>query len=96
MKYIFKLQTQSTYAASNISEASTRPSAEPETISNISSLVRRPSMEKSKMRLHLEPVVPPPPPPRTVTLLKPPSSNHSGISINFLSSFGIKIENEDD
>ncbi|XP_033211411.1 uncharacterized protein LOC117169247 isoform X2 [Belonocnema kinseyi] len=72
-------ETQSTYAASNISEASTRPSAEPETISNISSIVRRPSMEKSKMRLHLEPVVPPPPPPRTVTLLKPPSSNHSEI-----------------
>ncbi|XP_051166323.1 uncharacterized protein LOC127284735 isoform X5 [Leptopilina boulardi] len=69
-------ETQSTYTASNISEASTRPSAEPEIISNI---VRRPSMEKSKMRLHLEHVVPPPPPPRTVTLLKPPSNNHSEI-----------------
>ncbi|XP_043477779.1 uncharacterized protein LOC122508474 isoform X2 [Leptopilina heterotoma] len=67
-------ETQSTYTASNVSESSTRPCAETEIISNI---VRRPSMEKSKMRLHLEHVVPPPPPPRTVTLLKPPSTNHS-------------------
>lgn len=35
------------------------------------SIVRRPSMERSRMRLHLDPVVPPPPPPRTVTLIKP-------------------------
>ncbi|KAK9299933.1 hypothetical protein QLX08_007168 [Tetragonisca angustula] len=61
-------ETQSTYAASNISESSTQLNIESsETVSNI---IRRPSMEKSKMRLHLD-VVPPPPPPRTVTLLKP-------------------------
>jgi hypothetical protein len=30
-------------------------------------------MEKSRMKLHLEPVVPPPPPPRTVTLIKVPT-----------------------
>ncbi|KAK2576841.1 hypothetical protein KPH14_005474 [Odynerus spinipes] len=67
-------ETQSTYAASNASEGSSRYNVEAESISNI---VRRPSMEKSKMRLHLDPVIPPPPPPRTVTLLKPTSSSQS-------------------
>ncbi|XP_076387531.1 uncharacterized protein LOC100880539 isoform X3 [Megachile rotundata] len=65
-------ETQSTYAASNISESSMQLNMETsETGSNI---IRRPSMEKSKMRLHLD-VVPPPPPPRTVTLLKPAISS---------------------
>ncbi|XP_012280537.1 tricalbin-1 [Orussus abietinus] len=67
-------ETQSTYAASNVSESSTRPHTDLETSSNI---IRRPSMEKTKMRLHVDPVVPPPPPPRTVTLLKPTISNQS-------------------
>ncbi|XP_043280292.1 uncharacterized protein [Venturia canescens] len=65
-------ETQSTYAASNVSETSSRPVVEPEITAGV---IRRPSMEKSKMRLHLEPVVPPPPPPRTVTLLKPTTIN---------------------
>ena len=71
--YHFYPKTQSTYATSTISEASTRPSElqDPPVI-NTSNIIRRPSMEKSRMRLHLEPVVPPPPPPRTVTLVKPP------------------------
>nr|XP_050852356.1 uncharacterized protein LOC127064819 isoform X3 [Vespula vulgaris] len=67
-------ETQSTYAASNASEGSSRYNIEAESISNI---IRRPSMEKSKMKLHLDPVIPPPPPPRTVTLLKPTTSNQS-------------------
>ncbi|XP_046821749.1 tricalbin-1-like isoform X2 [Vespa crabro] len=67
-------ETQSTYAASNASEGSSRYNIETESISNI---IRRPSMEKSKMKLHLDPVIPPPPPPRTVTLLKPTTSNQS-------------------
>ncbi|XP_011333563.2 uncharacterized protein LOC105277101 isoform X2 [Ooceraea biroi] len=66
--------TQSTYATSNISDNSSRLNTEPD---SLSSIVRRPSMEKSKIRLHLDPVVPPPPPPRTVTLLKPTTSNQS-------------------
>ena len=67
-------ETQSTYAASNISESSTQLNIESsETGSNV---IRRPSMEKSKMRLHLD-VIPPPPPPRTVTLLKPAISSQS-------------------
>ncbi|XP_060817891.1 uncharacterized protein LOC132908177 isoform X1 [Bombus pascuorum] len=67
-------ESQSTYAASNISESSTQLNIESsETVSNI---IRRPSMEKSKMRLHLD-VVPPPPPPRTITLLKPIISSQS-------------------
>ncbi|XP_011260825.1 uncharacterized protein LOC105254043 isoform X3 [Camponotus floridanus] len=61
-------ETQSTYATSNVSDNSSRLNVEPD---SLSSIVRRPSMEKSKIRLHLDPVVPPPPPPRTVTLLKP-------------------------
>ncbi|XP_053973613.1 uncharacterized protein LOC128873790 isoform X2 [Hylaeus volcanicus] len=65
-------EIQSTYAASNMSESSMQLNIETsETVSNI---IRRPSMEKSKMRLHLD-VVPPPPPPRTVTLLKPTISS---------------------
>ncbi|XP_076236391.1 uncharacterized protein LOC143180510 [Calliopsis andreniformis] len=67
-------ETQSTYAASNISESSTQLNIEPS--ETVSSIIRRPSMEKSKMRLHLD-VVPPPPPPRTVTLLKPTISSQS-------------------
>ncbi|XP_015190898.1 PREDICTED: extended synaptotagmin-2-B isoform X4 [Polistes dominula] len=67
-------ETQSTYAASNVSEGSSRYNIETESISNI---IRRPSMEKSKMKLHLDPVIPPPPPPRTVTLIKPTTSNQS-------------------
>ncbi|XP_015584742.1 uncharacterized protein LOC107262744 isoform X2 [Cephus cinctus] len=69
-------ETQSTCAASNASEISARPNIDTETVSNI---IRRPSMEKSKMRLHLEPppVIPPPPPPRTVTLMKPAASTYS-------------------
>ncbi|XP_025157748.1 tricalbin-3-like isoform X3 [Harpegnathos saltator] len=67
-------ETQSTYATSNISDNSSRLNTEPD---SLSSIVRRPSMEKSKIRLHLDPVVPPPPPPRTVTLLKPTTSNQS-------------------
>lgn len=80
------MQTQSTYAASNISESSTQLNIEnSETVSNI---IRRPSMEKSKMRLHLD-VVPPPPPPRTVTLLKPVISSQAGklFSINLFSNY---------
>ncbi|XP_014211162.1 uncharacterized protein LOC106641296 [Copidosoma floridanum] len=68
-------ETQSTYATSTISEASTRPSdiqdVQP-TAPVTSGILRRPSMEKSRMKLHLEPVIPPPPPPRTVTLIKAP------------------------
>ncbi|XP_071570518.1 uncharacterized protein [Temnothorax nylanderi] len=67
-------ETQSTYATSNVSDNSSRLNTEPD---SLSSIVRRPSMEKSKIRLHLDPVVPPPPPPRTVTLLKPTTSNQS-------------------
>ncbi|KMQ94109.1 protein piccolo, partial [Lasius niger] len=67
-------ETQSTYATSNVSENSSRLNTEPD---SLSSIVRRPSMEKSKIRLHLDPVIPPPPPPRTVTLLKPTTSNQS-------------------
>ncbi|XP_017880570.1 uncharacterized protein LOC108625242 isoform X2 [Ceratina calcarata] len=79
-------ETQSTYAASNISESSTQLNIEgSETVSNI---VRRPSMEKSKMRLHLD-VVPPPPPPRTVTLLKTNISSQSDKG-----SIGSKSSNE--
>ncbi|KAG9434935.1 tricalbin-1 isoform X2 [Apis mellifera carnica] len=79
-------ETQSTYAASNISESSIQLNIEnPETVSNI---IRRPSMEKSKMRLHLD-VVPPPPPPRTVTLLKPIISSQSDKT-----SIGSKDSNE--
>ncbi|XP_046627251.1 tricalbin-1-like isoform X1 [Neodiprion virginianus] len=66
-------ETQSTYAASTVSDSSTRQDAEPDAVATV---VRRPSMEKSKMRLHLGPVVPPPPPPRTVTLIKPPAIVH--------------------
>ncbi|XP_043263343.1 tricalbin-3-like isoform X4 [Colletes gigas] len=79
-------ETQSTYAASNISESSMQLNIETsETVSNI---IRRPSMEKSKMRLHLD-VVPPPPPPRTVTLLKPAISSQSDKA-----SIGSKDSNE--
>lgn len=67
-------ETQSTYAASNISESSTQLNIE--TAETVSNIIRRPSMEKSKLRLHLD-VVPPPPPPRTVTLLKPTISSQS-------------------
>ncbi|KAG7206474.1 hypothetical protein KM043_003819 [Ampulex compressa] len=68
-------ETQSTYAASNVSENSGRIHVDAETVPSV---VRRPSMEKSKLRLHLDStVVPPPPPPRTVTLLKPTASSHS-------------------
>ncbi|KAL7288878.1 hypothetical protein TKK_0016848 [Trichogramma kaykai] len=72
-------ETQSTYATSTISESSTRPSESQETppVINTTNIIRRPSMEKSRMRLHLEPVVPPPPPPRTVTLIKPPIAPQS-------------------
>jgi len=47
-------------------------------------------MERSKIRLHLDPVVPPPPPPRTVTLLKPTTSNQSG-NVMFENSYYIHI-----
>ncbi|XP_066593483.1 uncharacterized protein [Prorops nasuta] len=67
-------ETQSTYAASNISETSCCAIVENEPTTNI---IRRPSMERSKMRLHLDHVTPPPPPPRTVTLIKPTTSNIS-------------------
>lgn len=67
-------ETQSTYATSNVSDNSSRLNTEPD---SLSSIVRRPSMEKSKIRLHLDPVIPPPPPPRTVTLLRPTTSNQS-------------------
>ncbi|XP_058799438.1 uncharacterized protein LOC131668950 isoform X2 [Phymastichus coffea] len=83
-------ETQSTYATSTISEASTRPSELHETpVPITTNIIRRPSMEKSRMRLHLEPVVPPPPPPRTVTLIKVPKipenhSTHSSPSNNHL------------
>lgn len=80
--YIFfaiYFQTQSTYAASNISESSTQLNIE--TAETVSNIIRRPSMEKSKLRLHLD-VVPPPPPPRTVTLLKPTISSQSGKSVS--------------
>ncbi|XP_076303310.1 uncharacterized protein LOC143221730 isoform X2 [Lasioglossum baleicum] len=79
-------ETQSTYAASNISENSTQMNIE--TSESVSNIIRRPSMEKSKMRLHLD-VVPPPPPPRTVTLLKPTISNQSDKA-----SVGSKDSNE--
>ncbi|XP_029679460.1 uncharacterized protein LOC115245325 isoform X3 [Formica exsecta] len=88
-------ETQSTYATSNISDNSSRLNTEPD---SLSSIVRRPSMEKSKIRLHLDPVIPPPPPPRTVTLLKPTTSNQSDKTsitskesneINGMSSFWI-------
>ncbi|XP_011496650.1 PREDICTED: tricalbin-1-like [Ceratosolen solmsi marchali] len=67
-------ETQSTYATSTVSDVSTRPS-EPQDapITTNPTIIRRPSMEKSRMKLHLEPVVPPPPPPRTVTLIKVPT-----------------------
>ncbi|XP_048513229.1 tricalbin-1-like isoform X3 [Athalia rosae] len=61
-------ETQSTYAASTVSDCSARQNTEPDIAPSV---VRRPSMERSRMRLHLEPVIPPPPPPRTVTLIKP-------------------------
>ncbi|XP_076376389.1 uncharacterized protein LOC117225022 isoform X1 [Megalopta genalis] len=79
-------ETQSTYAASNISENSTQLNIE--TSESVSNIIRRPSMEKSKMRLHLD-VVPPPPPPRTVTLIKPTISNQSDKA-----SVGSKDSNE--
>ncbi|CAK9818685.1 TCB1 [Anthophora plagiata] len=67
-------ETQSTYAASHISESSTQLNIESSEM--MTNIIRRPSMEKSKMRLHLD-FVPPPPPPRTVTLLKPMISSQS-------------------
>nr|XP_034188727.1 tricalbin-1-like isoform X2 [Osmia lignaria] len=79
-------ETQSTYAASNISESSTQLNIE--TSDTVSNIIRRPSMEKTKMRLHLD-VIPPPPPPRTVTLLKPTVSSQTDKT-----SIGSKDSNE--